>query len=301
MFSNKFLFTLVGLMVAVFALCNLNVAGGIKSNEGFLGNLPSMQTKVWRSVGNQKGDLFSVPGNYQALLSPRMSNVDYGANIRYNMPSYENQGVPCDPLSMADMAKENYTRENYGCGSCGGGCGSVGCKKTGMPKQLKPPQGADTPPGYAAGNYNEVLNSLYDTSDYPDAQSMMPVGDMTTVNALGEVVQPIVYDRFMFANRNSRLRSQGDPIRGDLAITPCAAEWFRPSVHPQIDLQEGAMNVLGGINNDTNQALSQLIVQASAGTEQNVGGVDLAATNMASQFQTGLGAGLNDISVTAYP
>jgi hypothetical protein len=293
MFDSKFLITLTGIVVVVFAICN---QGAVKSNEGFLGNLPSMKAKVWRSVGNQKGDLYSIPGQYQAMLSPRSNaGVDYGANIRYNMPSYENQAVPCDPLSMGDMAKENYSRESYGCGHCGGGCSAASCDKMGASKNVKG-YNPEVESSFSSGNYDDVMNNVYSNSTYPEAASMLPVGDMTTLDSAGQPAQVVTYDRIVYANRNSRLRGRGDPIRGDLPIVPCSAEWFRPSVHPQIDLQEGAMNVMGGIGNQTSMALDTLISTASGGTDTTLGGV-----NMANQFTGRLGAALNDVSVSAFP
>jgi hypothetical protein len=304
MFNSKFLFTLIGIMVALFAIFNMNIAKSpVISNEGFAGLSNSFTWKVDREVASSreaaaKGDLYSIPGTYQAILNPRFSNVNYGANIKYNMPSYQNQAVPCDPLTFGNMAKENYTRENfvkedYGCGTCN--TGVVSCRKGGEP--LSYHGGApETIPNYAAGNYNDVLDAVYNSQEYPDTDALVPIGDMTTVNALGETIQPVVYDRYIFANRNSRLRSRGDPIRGDLPIVPCAAEWFRPSVHPNIDLQEGAMNVMGGVGNDTANALSDLIYTSSGGGLTTIGGV-----NMANMFNSSLSGGMRDVQMTAYP
>lgn len=299
MVLDKSVITLVGLVAAVFAVCSIKPK---ESKENFLGNLPSMQTKVWRSVGNQKGDFYSIPGQYQAMLSPRMNGqIDFGANIRYNVPSEKHMASPRNPvplataMDMSNMVNESYERENYDCGSCS--TSAAGCKKSGLPLDFKQRQhGVNVPAGYAAGNFNDVTQKVYEDSSHPAAESMLPVGTMTTINALGETVQPIVYDRFVYANRNSRLRGQGDMIRGDLAIVPHAPEWFRPSVHPSIDLQEGAMNVMGGIGNSTSQDLAQLITSSSAGTATTIGGIN--TTNM---FQTHLGSGLNDVAVSAFP
>lgn len=284
MFDSKFVITLIGLLVAVFAICNINVAQASKIHENF-GMNPSMTWKVDRMVAAspqaaQKGDFYSVPGTYQSILNPRFSNVDYGANIRYNMPSYENQATPCNPLTFANMARENYssTKENYGCGAKSINVGV-----------------AATEPGFASGNYNQLLNATYSGSSYPEVSATLPVGDMTTVNASGETIQPIVYDRYIYANRNSRLRSQGDPIRGDLPIVPNASDWFRPSVHPGIDLHEGAMNVLGGNQNETSNSLSQLIYAASGNADTMIGGV-----NMSNQFSGSMSATGRDVTVTAF-
>ena len=92
----------------------------------------------------------------------------------------------------------------------------------------------------------------------------------------GDIVQPVTYDRFMFSNKRSRLREHGDPIRGDLPIIPHNSDWFRPSVQPHIDLKEGAMQVMGGFDNDTNNQLS-LLMSASAGNAmQTFGGMNFS-------------------------
>ena len=152
---------------------------------------------------------------------------------------------------------------------------------------------------------------LRDTLEYTETTDMLPVGDMTTVNALGDVQQPIVYDRFMFANQKSRLPGLGDYFRGDLAIVPytsaplgangvgCAGNphvMFRPSVHPHIDLNEGAMAVMGGVNNTTNKDLHLMMNQATAGVYHTMGGVYYSV-----QKNTTLGACMNDINLTAFP
>ena len=269
--------TLISLVAIVIALCQMTP---VKSKENFLGNLPSMQTKVFRNIEN-KGNFFSVPGQYQAMLSPRMSGgVDYGANIRYNVPAYTNLAVPSDPLSMGNMAtKENFSRKST----------------NEVPSNLRHKVG--TPAGFAAGNYNEVSTKGYESKNaYLNSQSTLPVGTMSSINQLGEVEQPIIYDQLSYANRRSKLRSGGDPIRGDLPIIPMSGGWFVPSVDPQIDLQSGAMNVMGGMMNETTSQLAQLIANASQGTASSVGGV-----NMSNIYGTVLENGRGDVQITAYP
>jgi hypothetical protein len=303
MFNSKFIVILFVITASVLAICNFNRK--VTTNEGF-GMLPSRQWYVDRVATTsqgamKKGDFYSVPGTYQAILNPRFSNVQYGSSIKYNMPDYANQAVPCEPLTFGNMARENYkesfttnaTTENYGCGSCGGGCSGPSCGKGGAPKSFHggaPLMDSD----YAAGNYNQMVSQTVQNSQYPDATDMVPVGDMTTVNELGETVQPIVYDRFVYANRNSRLRSQGDPIRGDLPVVPCAPGWFRPSVHPNIDLQTGALNVLGGVENETTRAMANLIMETS-------GDSTIAGVNLSSMRNMSTGSALADVQVSAFP
>lgn len=92
----------------------------------------------------------------------------------------------------------------------------------------------------------------------------------------GDIVQPVTYDRFMFSNKKSRLREHGDPIRGDLPIIPHNSDWFRPSVQPHIDLKEGAMQVMGGFDNDTNNQLSLLMAASAGNALQTFGGMNFS-------------------------
>jgi hypothetical protein len=297
----------------IFGAAFLAVSQKPKTKEHFLGNLPSFKWKIDRiAAPNQQsaaqGNFYSVPGTYQSLIAPRFSNVDYGANIRYNLPSANHRGVPVNPVMFGKMASnepyvrpQQQVRENY---SSNGNVPT--CRKGGAPQSFS--GGAPvTEPDYANGNYNQVLNDAYKNSDSPDVTAVLPVNDMTAINASGDLIQPIVYDRYIYANRNSRLRSQGDPIRGDLAIVPCSADWFRPSVQPNIDLQEGAMNVMGGVNNESIRALTDLINKSSGGGETAIGGVNLeneygySNVDMSNQFSGGLSAGLGDVQVRAFP
>lgn len=121
----------------------------------------------------------------------------------------------------------------------------------------------------------------------------------------GERRQAISYNRYIYANKNSRLRSQGDPFRGDLPIVPATGNWFVPSVHPNIDLQAGAMNVMGGVNNGTNHQLSHLIYATSGGSESTIGGVDLATPGERNGFaqmnNINVMSGGADVVVTSFP
>ena len=262
MFDGKFIATIFAILVSVFAICNFNTKK-ITSNEGF-GMNPSGSYKIDRVYANNKndwnkGDIYSAPASYQAWANPnfqsvpppRFANVNFGANIRYNMPKEDYQGTPCEPLTFGNMARENFESNRYT---------TPTCSKAGASPVMQA--------NYENSNHKQIAEH------YPNVTDMVPVGDMSTVNSLGETVQPIIYDRFIYANRNSRLRSQGDPIRGDLAIVPCRTEWFRPSVQPHLDLQQGAMNVMGGVDNSTANAMADLLYNTSYSTIS--GGVDMS-------------------------
>lgn len=319
MLSSKFMITLIGLLLAAFAICKINFVqstkepwwGGIQrtwktmpvANGGRGVYCGGGQTEAvgGNFIGPLKDSRFVKRPQFQSLLSPRFTNTSLGANIRYNPADYQHQASPCNPLTFGNMAQENYrgpVKENYPSGSdCGGGC-APSCGKGGMPVNYSggiPP----AKPGYADGNFNQVVDQLRAQSDYPDAVDALPIGTMTTMDAEGNVTEPVVYQQFMFANQKSRLRAQGDPIRGDLPIIPSEGNWF--SVHPNVnlDLQEGAMNVMGGTTNATNRSLAQMINENSGMTA--IGGVNLANVNMTPEYTGEYTAGLRDISVSGMP
>jgi hypothetical protein len=314
MLDSKFFFTLVGLIITVFALCNTNMSPAI--NEGFWGVSMPRTVKVMREVkpngtgcggyglqnnyqamlGSEK--FFSNP-SFQGLLSPRMDGMfQPGANIRYNMPSYQNTAVPCDSLAMADMAEAKYgnSRENFGGNGCKPGCSVAKCGKGGVSlggqaSQMAPSHSISSDPNYTAA-MDQVYNSDHTIKSIGD---LLPVDNMTTVNSLGEMEQPIVYDRYIYANAKSNLYAQGCPIRGDLAIVPCSGNWFSVHPNPSIDLNPGAMNVMGGNNNDSTKAIGELINATSGGYKTAIAGV-----NMSNQFSTNTSALGGDIHVTGF-
>jgi hypothetical protein len=251
------------------------------------------------------------------MLSPRFSNVQYGANIKYNTPDIDKLGVPCEPLTFGDMAKENYTnntknvKENYSCGS--GQCGSSGqdCGKGGYGVGHKIGSGYELPVGYTNGNYQDVYDSLPAASSFrsqPCGDSMnnaLPIGTMTTMNADGNQEQTVLMDRFYYSNQKSRLQALGCPIRGDVVNVPCQTGWF--SVYPRInvDLKAGAMGVLAGANaGESNNKLMELLIQSSGGARTTFGGVDYSDApniNTVPSYSSTLSAAQGDIVATSFP
>lgn len=221
--------------------------GGRK--EGFWGN-PPRTVKVDRVVeassplGEGNGDVnyLSVPGSFQAGLSPRFANVGYG------------------PFARQELGN-------------------------------KKPFVGDTP-----------LTEGFASSSSSDPSLLRPFTSSKHVSSSGEVTdQPIVYDRFMVANLKSRGQALGDPIRGDLAITPRPVGWFRTSATPNTDLHPGALNVMGGMTNETNRALTALMRASSGNTRSTLGGVDLMTTPGVPSQELGFSAGSRDVSVRAFP
>jgi hypothetical protein len=282
-----------------------NSSTGLATNMASAPGIAGPNLGHRENFGGAKGaEFFQTPGTFQSNLSPRFANTQFGSNIRYNAPAFKNMGVPKSPLGYANMAKENYTpeqsSEGYGCGCGGAGCFAADCAGPARSQSPKSCGAGSAPPqmasAYANGDFNQQLEEAIDEMPASSGfTNTLPIGTMNTVTNMGEELGNVVmYDRLTYANRNSRLYSQGDFIRGDLAITPAACDWFRPSVDPAIDLNPGAMNVLGGVRNETAGQLASLINKTTGWN--TIGGVAMSNQELAS-----LGSSGNDINYTAFP
>jgi hypothetical protein len=288
MFDGKFIATLFAIAVSIFAICNFNTKK-ITSHEGFgFNNLTYRKEKVCAcgKEAAERGDFYSntnchdgehcienkdperggyqtVP-NYQANISPRFSNVNHGAHIRYNTPSQEYLASSCDPLTFGGMAREDFT--------------------TGSKEYFDADKFVES-----SGKYNEYSGQ---SEEYPEVSSMVPVGDMRSHNALGEDTQAICYDRYIYANKKSNLRRYGCPIRGDMAISPPVGNWFTVSASV-LDLQQGAISVIAGPGNGSGLALADMINTHSGHTA--ISGVDMSTHK--NNFTT---QNMSTVQVTAF-
>jgi len=311
MFDTKFLLTLVTLIVGIATICNLNSKKETNIVENFSAGGFQPRTVIPSYVAvNPKNNqpMYQVPGTFQSQIPPRVFGGSYGANILYNLPDTKNLAVPVNPLTFGNMAKENYNHnqqvtenynhnqqvtENYGGAKCGLG-GS-------FPPSYGSPQvgggfNGDAPPylasDYAASNFNEATAALRSESDALNVSDTLPVGTMETVNSLGESNLMYVVNQPIFANKIDRNFAQSDYIRGDLPIVPCKTGWFQVSARPQTMLNSGAMNVMGGLDNETSKSMAALL---NTGTgNSTIGGI-----NMTTQELTSVGA-LTDVNVTAF-
>ena len=310
MLNNKFFITIVCLLLTVFAFVNAN---NNPTKEGFLtgfsmgktfNRISTAQGSNSKSVMNQtaaslsaaqaranlaqqaastygvrKGDMYQVPPSFQSTLAPRMYAGSYGANINYDIPSMKNLAVPADPLTFANMSRENF----QGCkAGVGRGNGSLDSTKT-IP-----------PPGYTASNYADLQNALSGQT----ATSELPVGNMETVNAQGVAEQVFTVNTLMFSPQKTRLRQNSDYIRGDLPIIPdqCKTKWFNVAVNPSLDLNIGAMNIMAG-RNEASVLFNETVTALNGGLSNDV----YASVNMSSQKDTASLGNSRGISVTAFP
>ncbi len=320
---NKFFILLLGVILAFIAYTSENQVPII---EGW--NYGAMKWQTQNQKTLPSGQMVAIPGNplvntnnglsfisnpqFQAMMAPRFPALQEQSAVLYNMPQDRYRAAPKHPMSSASMANEGYNasqnanqREGYcGDGSCGGAdnappkCGIGG--SNGVARQ----QAAMMPPAYANGNFNEVTDSV--TNSATQVLNSLPLGTMSSMDASGNETQVEIASQFMYANPRSRLRAMGDPIRGDLAILPCTGangQWFVPSVSPFLDLQPGAMNVMGGFDNSQGQALAQLMT-ASAGVPAPLAGIAdpvPISFNTGSQYMSSSSQGGTMVSIGTLP
>jgi hypothetical protein len=274
MFDGKFLATLIGLLIAVMAVCNFNnkktdvcepwdgmdniIPKAVYTYtlpDGSGGPVPD--ALIW---GGTQGCNSLGPGilqanpSFQRAPNPRYGNVSWPAAIRYNLPdpqymAFDTASCPGGPSSAAAsaaMVTEGY-QENYkaGCsaGGCGDSCGPPRCSSQAI-------GGVD--PTNIPGNYNKVLGEV-PSSGLTDAS--LPIGTLKVCDGEGDCTTATFNLNYMYSTRRNRNQSQGDMIRGDLPIVPCNDSWFVPAAarNPSESLQGGAMAVLNGDCNTTDK------------------------------------------------
>ncbi len=248
MSTQNLVMLLIGLSAVMF-LINKQTGGSIVESFGMI---PPQIARVEQVVDvPQTGDIYTIPGTYQALLQPKQSGmVDYGAFIRYNMPSIDKRADSLGSLDYKSMGKEKTIITE------------------GFQSQVRSP---------------------------PNAMGGVDMGTPLG-NILGDDVQPIIYDRYIFANQKDRLRSEADFIRGDLPIVPISTGWFSPAANPQTALREGAMNIMNGPNNETGKELMAMKAALTRTSSNSSGGVNYSVQS--SPFTTAAGS---DVHVTRFP
>lgn len=330
----------ITILTAIGAIAVFIIIARSSSKEDFW-NIPSRTWKVEKVLGVNtttqdgcvKSDFFQTP-NFQSMLSPRFSNVNYGPYLRTQLPQYNMMGVPQDPLNNECQPGEaeynayetslpKYKTEGTleQCSptpkmsyqqkaeiTCDEGAQSMGvpymAKMNGTSlygNAVNPRMGSFE--SYTNGNYQQVRDDIAKCSSGSVPTDTVMEGTGLMMGSDGEMMNPIVYDRYTVANRNSRLRAHGDKIRGDLPIAPNSGNWFTPNVHPNIDLEAGAINVLAGVNNDTSKQLANLIYNTSGRADTAIGGVDMtmASYNSSNQTTSSNCAAGGDLMISAFP
>lgn len=107
----------------------------------------------------------------------------------------------------------------------------------------------------AQGNYIEPYVS-------PQQQNYIPIRSSQDEEESVVPDRQAVYDRLVYSTARSRRYGEGDPIRGDLPIVPTlpvadpnSPIWFVPSASITRDLRMGALQVLAGDNETSNELI----------------------------------------------
>lgn len=203
--------------------------------------------------------VYTVPGTFQSDLSPRFNPNGLQSYVKYNAPPQEYQAsYPNDPLTV-------HPREDY----------EDPLKMASMVETPKPKSvdAADVSEEDRAAQRRQLIEQGNEVAN------KLPVSTMTQPQDDKSVYQ--CADRYIFALQKSRLYALADPIRGDIPVIPCLPNrnpasntWFRPSSNPRVDLNAGALNVIGGIGNVTSQQLVELMSNAQ-GSGGVINGVDV--------------------------
>lgn len=221
------------------------------SNEGYCDGRTSIPT-------------YEVPGYRQSYLSPRQSSTGFQSYIKYNIPEEKNLAVRSnDPLMM----KESY-------------CNPVKLANIVQPMKEGFTSSSLSPNGDVSVQYNK-LQQQNQQSAPTTVLNELPIQSMAT-SIGGDAVAQVNYDRPIYASLRSRLQAQGDYIRGDVPCNPCLPNQdpnsninFRPSVNPSIDLNAGAMLVMGGFGGNNTAYQVAALSTASSGGKNTFSGVSL--------------------------
>lgn len=286
--SNNYI-AILGLLISLYIVCNAEM---IRENW----NMSPMMPKITQTI-EQNGQKTLLPQNtnitsspisnitssmisYPSLipaLTPRFSSIGYGANIKMNMPSNNMLATPKNPVAQQqqysfvppDLPPQQRVVEKFS-PSCNNGLSSSNNISQST---------------VGSGSGGTTVTSSFSNS----TPAMLGFGD-------GIEAPVIVTNELMWANSKSNLRSQGDWIRGDLAIVPCEPGWFRPSVVPSRDLQSGALAVMGGMQGGS--AVASLMSKNSAGLISTFGGTTFGTNDITGNTSS---VGTTAVSYTAFP
>lgn len=284
MINSNFIILLLGL-IAAFAL-GMDKKKSIKEgfntfqlsprvmpvNAGNMTNLPSQLqnaaivgrgvTSSLRLGGDMKNQFLTYP-SYQANLSPRMNSIGVTPFMRARMPDRANMAEPINPLGYPRETSIN--RQN-----------AMDYNKMVTKEKYQGYNDAIAMTGYPGPDYKanrSEYNKIAETLPKTEFLESIPVETMETVSPDGQIENVRVVDQLVYSNLKSRLRGQSDPIRGDLPITPCQRGWFSVSVNPVVDLNQGALAVMGGLDNEQTKQTWSLASKYAGGVGQTASSI----------------------------
>ena len=139
-------------------------------------------------------------------------------------------------------------------------------------------------------NLNDSCNTNLETYPINKDNSVieLPPNDMT----LPKQKNVKCIERLMFANKKSWTRSQGCPIRGDLAIPHVKSHngWFQVSANPTLDLHQGGIYGISGHHD------KDMVKIMKRGGKTTAGGGDISNINV-----NGVGVPIDTIQIDNFP
>lgn len=133
---------------------------------------------------------------------------------------------------------------------------------------------------------NNAEDSMAFNPSSPLQQGIMDVN--------GEMIQPVVYDRLIYANKRSRLTENADFIRGDLPIFPNNLGWFSPSVQPHIVLRHG---IIDDYDKETSDRLKLLQMESQGKYDHAFQGEMVPPNTNISNYGTFINPPIGDVEV----
>ena len=193
-------------------------------------------------------EYYTVPGTYQANLSPRIMSQGFGANIKYNAPPESLMALKAkNPMMLANQVEKQNLRENF--------VYDVG----------------------SGPSLQQLQKAQLSGNSIGDSIPSLPAPTMNNSFADSNAQNAIQMDRFMWSQSYRREQGQGDMIRGDIPVNPScltSKKYFVPAAAntPNQVLQGGAMFAMGGVGNGTPQQTAMLSMQAAGGSFNAIGG-----------------------------
>ena len=266
--NNKLLIVAITIIAMLAVFFNKASASGMTlENFGWMApGITSTSTKVAAQPDGQ--GFFDVPGQFQASITPRFSNAGIPAQIRYSLPSVSE--MACDPQTPFSAAAA------VGCG--------VG-------------------EGNRVGNVRENYRALAGSQNMLETSDLLPAATME--NNMGEASangscnqNPVMYDRLTYAMAKSRNLGTSDFIRGDLPVIPQLTGWFTTAAShkPDLELNAGALAVMGGAYNLEGRNVANQIMQEGAGAKTSYSGVEWALPRDTAIYQAEQAMGGGDSS-----
>ena len=308
MFDSTKIVTIIGTLALLLGTLAVSVQqeGDVIEHFGWT-NTPMAAKAVPTMAASQcnamKGGGVAVSRNLQSMLPPRIvGDMPLRSVVTYNQAGEQNQALRgCSPFVEKVQGCNAQTAlggSRCSVGACNGG--SMGMSQLGSfpgcnaAKQAVKENFSVNAARLAANpTQGKMVMNRSDPSILPMNVSGCEA-NCAMDSCAPDAENPVVFNRFIAANRHSRLRAMGDKIRGDLAIAPCNSGWFQVSVTPSIDLEPGALAVMGGVCNQSGQEVASLVNMSSGGTMTAIAGVDMSNT-----INTCITGAVNDVTPLA--